>query len=288
MCACILPKGGEGASRLVSARLGKCRLTRLNAEAHLVDGTRVLVNGNRPDMIKLIIQPRGRSLFRQGGCDLTVGAQALVIYDPAYSYRLDNPMAVEVLMLQVPRETLPRSVVGRLKRPMAAPLATGGLQAVLLSMMQASVTEMDRLDAAGRDSLGRAMADLTRTIVTDRMFADPQADTPPLALLFDRIRDYVAENIQRSDLDAADIARRMGCSVRYVYRAFAAQGTTPADFIWERRLAIAAQALRCRPGRSGSIAEIAFEFGFSSSAHFSRLFRQRYDVTPSQWREAAE
>lgn len=282
------PEGRERESRLLSARLGRCRLTRLNAAAHLVDGSRVLMDGNRPDMIKLILQTRGLSQFHQANCDLTVGPKALVIYDPAYSYRLDNPMPVEVLMLQVPRETLPRAVAGRLRRPMAAPLVPGGLQTILLSMMQTTIAEMDRLDAAGRESLGRAMAELTRTIITDCASADPQAEAPPLAMLFDRIKDYVAENIQRSDLDAADIARRMGCSVRYVYRAFEAEGTTPADFIWERRLATAADALRHRPSRPGSIAEIAFEFGFASSAHFSRLFRQRYDATPSQWREAAE
>lgn len=281
-------EGRERESRLLSARLGRCRLTRLNAAAHLVDGSRVLMDGNRPDMIKLILQTRGLSQFHQANCDLTVGPKALVIYDPAYSYRLDNPMPVEVLMLQVPRETLPRAVAGRLRRPMAAPLVPGGLQTILLSMMQTTIAEMDRLDAAGRESLGRAMAELTRTIITDCASADPQAEAPPLAMLFDRIKDYVAENIQRSDLDAADIARRMGCSVRYVYRAFEAEGTTPADFIWERRLATAAEALRHRPSRPGSIAEIAFEFGFASSAHFSRLFRQRYDTTPSQWREAAE
>lgn len=242
-------EGRERASRIVSAKLGQCRLTRLNAEAHLVDGSRVLSDGNRPDMIKLIIQPHGRSVFHQGGCDLTVSSQALVIYDPAYSYQLENPMPVEVLMLQVPRETLPRVVVGRLRRPMAAPLAPGGLQTILLSMMQGAVVEMDRLDAAGRESLGRAMADLTRTIITDCSLADHPADAPPLALLFDRIKAYVADNIQRTDLDAADIARRMGCSVRYVYRAFEAQGLTPADFIWEQRL-------RRRPRRCAAVRSV--------------------------------
>ncbi|WP_411505144.1 helix-turn-helix domain-containing protein [Brucella anthropi] len=280
------PHGREGASRLVSAKFGQCRLTRLNAEAHRVDGTQVLTDGRRPDMVKLVIQPRGKSLFQQAGQNLTVGGQALVIYDPAYSYRLDNPMPVEVLMLQVPRGTLPPAIAGRLRRPMTVPLADGGLPNILFSMMQATILEMNHLDGAGRESLGRAMVDLTRTIVGDHMKADVQAQ--PLALLFDRIRDYVTENIRRSDLDAADIARRMGCSVRYVYRAFAAQGTTPADFIWEQRLAAAAEMLRNRPSRPGLIAETAFEFGFSSSAHFSRLFRQRYDHTPSQWREAAK
>ncbi|SCD25387.1 AraC family transcriptional regulator [Brucella inopinata] len=281
-------QGRESASRLVSAKFGQCRLTRLNAEAHLVDGTHVLTDGHRPDMVKLVIQPRGRSLFQQAGHNVTVGGQALVIYDPTYSYRLDNPMPVEVLMLQVPRGTLPPAIAGRLRQPMTVPLNCGGLPNILFSMMQTTALEMNHLDRAGRESLGRAMVDLTRTIVGDHMKADTRTNAQPLALLFDRISNYVTENIRRSDLDAADIARRMGCSVRYVYRAFAAQGTTPADFIWEQRLAAAAEMLRNSPLRPGLIAETAFEFGFSSSAHFSRLFRQRYDHTPSQWREAAK
>ena len=282
-------EGRETASRLVSARLGLCRLTRLEAEAHVVDGQNVLAGGNRPDMVKLIIQTRGWSQLCQGDRKLAVGPKALVIYDPAYSYRLDNPMPVEVLMLQLPRDLLPRAIAGRLRQPLAAPLVPGGLPRVLVSMMETAAGEMERLDAAGRESLGRAMAELMRTIMTEKGLAAGIGEPlPPLALLGDRIKDYVGQNVRRPDLDAADIACKMGCSVRYVYRAFEAEGTTPADYIWSRRLAVAAEALRTRTQRPGSIADIAFEFGFSSSAHFSRLFRQRYDRTPSQWRQAAE
>lgn len=282
-------EGREAASRLVSTRLGQCRLTRLEAEAHFVDGDNVLAGGNRPDMVKLIIQTRGLSQLCQGNQTLAVGPKTLVIYDPVYSYRLDNPAPVELLMLQLPRDLLPRTIAGRLRQPMAAPLMPGGLQRVLVSMMDAAANEMATLDEAARESLGRAMAELARTIMSEKGLAAGIGEPPPpLALLGDRIKDYVGRNMRRPDLDAADIARKMGCSVRYVYRAFEAEGTTPADYIWSRRLEIAAEALRTRAQRPGSIADIAFEFGFSSSAHFSRLFRQRYDRTPSQWRQAAE
>uniref|UniRef100_UPI003F21D7B3 helix-turn-helix domain-containing protein n=1 Tax=Rhizobium sp. F40D2 TaxID=3453141 RepID=UPI003F21D7B3 len=51
--------------------------------------------------------------------------------------------------------------------------------------------------------------------------------------------------------------------------------------------AAAAAKLREAGGHSGEISEIAFALGFSSSAHFSRAFRARYAVSPSQWRKAA-
>lgn len=82
------------------------------------------------------------------------------------------------------------------------------------------------------------------------------------------------------------IARRMGCSVRYVYRAFEVECLTPSDYIWDLRVQKAAEKLRDAGGYAGEISEIAFALGFSSSAHFSRAFRLRYGVSPSQWRKA--
>jgi AraC-like DNA-binding protein len=68
-----------------------------------------------------------------------------------------------------------------------------------------------------------------------------------------------------------------------VQKAFARRaGATPTGFITDMRLQRAAEMLTC--SGSTTVTEIAFEVGFSDSAFFSRCFRRRFGVSPTQWR----
>lgn len=276
--------GNEEKSTLVSAMLGNCRLTRLEADIHTVIGDRVVHGSSNPDAIKLIIQTHGRSSLLQSERTAAVGAEAVVIYDPSRPYVLSNRTPVRLLLLQLPRQALSPAAIARLKEPFVAPQAHAGMQRILLSLMDSTIREIAQLDDAARASVGQTMIELVRTMVG----GDPSGEAPgehSLGLLRRRAKDFIADNIARPDLDVGVIARRMGCSSRYIYRAFEAEGITPADYIWTLRLEEAAIRLRDARGYPGEISQIAFGLGFSSSAHFSRAFRSRYAHSPSQWRK---
>jgi AraC-like DNA-binding protein len=61
-------------------------------------------------------------------------------------------------------------------------------------------------------------------------------------------------------------------------------GETPARLIWNMRLKKAAALLTSSTRR---ITEIAFEVGYSNSNHFGRQFKQRYGMTPREYRTTA-
>ncbi|MBB5577272.1 MULTISPECIES: helix-turn-helix domain-containing protein [Rhizobium] len=275
----------EEKSRMTSAMLGACRLTRLEADRHVVFGERVMAGPDDPDAIKLLLQTEGSALLAQSGLHAPVSQNALVIYDPRRPYMLTNNTPVRQLLLQLPRHALPHAAVERLTRPFTAHAERDGMCRILLSLMDSTMHEIDHLDEARRSSVGQTMVDLVRTM----MAADLQPARPvvnPLDLLLQRIKDFIDIHLARPDLSVTMIARRMGCSVRYVYRAFEVECLTPSDYIWDLRLQRAAEQLRDAGGYAGEISGIAFALGFSSSAHFSRAFRHRYGVSPSQWRKA--
>lgn len=64
----------------------------------------------------------------------------------------------------------------------------------------------------------------------------------------------------------------------------AAFGTTPAQYIIDQRLRRARWLLSTS---AKPVAEIAFETGFSSHAHLSAAFRDRFHLTPSEFRGGA-
>lgn len=278
--------GSEDRSRLVSAMFGTCRVSRLQADAHTVVGDHATSGSSAPDAIKLIIQTRGHSVLAQGGCCAPVGAEAIVLYDPSRPYVLTNSTAVRLLLLQLPRDLFTPVTLDRLTRPFVAPKEHAGLQRVLLSLMDATIREADRLDEAARASVGQTMVELVRTLLTVDD-APERAGTHSLDLLRRRAKDFIGDNLDAFDLDVGMVARRMGCSVRYVYRAFEAEGTTPSDYIWAQRLEAAASRLRASVQGQGEVSRVAFALGFSSSAHFARAFRKRYGLSPSEWRQAS-
>ncbi|RUM06145.1 helix-turn-helix domain-containing protein [Rhizobium chutanense] len=275
----------EEKSRMVSAMLGACRLTRLQADRHIVFGEHATAGPDDPNAIKLLLQTEGVASLDQGGLHARVSANALVIYDPSRPYMLTNSTPVRQLLLQLPRHVLPHAAVDRLTMPFTAHAEHDGMCRILLSLMDSTMHEIDHLDTARRSSVGQTMIDLVRTMIgADLRQAKPVAN--PLDLLLQRIKDFIDGELARPDLSVSMIARRMGCSVRYIYRAFEVECLTPSDYIWDLRLQKAAARLRDASGYAGEISGIAFALGFSSSAHFSRAFRHRYGVSPSQWRKA--
>jgi transcriptional regulator GlxA family with amidase domain len=78
------------------------------------------------------------------------------------------------------------------------------------------------------------------------------------------------------------VAGALNCTKRYIHKAFSDSGETIASHIWGMRLE------RCREDLSASarrpITDIAFSWGFNSSSHFSRLFRERFGASPRGYR----
>jgi len=97
-----------------------------------------------------------------------------------------------------------------------------------------------------------------------------------------RVLGVVEAQLTDPALRTLSLAAACGASVRTIQNLFAGMGTTPSAYILERRLARAAERLSAAPGES--ITDVAFEIGFNDSAYFARAFRQRFGVSPREWR----
>ncbi|MCA8829529.1 substrate-binding domain-containing protein [Hymenobacter pini] len=92
----------------------------------------------------------------------------------------------------------------------------------------------------------------------------------------------VEANLSRSELSVEDVARSLGISRVQLYRKVkAVLGTGVTDFIQGIRLTKARQLLL---SDELTIAEVAYQLGFSSPSYFSTSFKARYQVSPSEFR----
>lgn len=101
---------------------------------------------------------------------------------------------------------------------------------------------------------------------------------PPAAV---RLAKELIEARYEEDLSLAELSRAAGLSPFHFIRVFEKQtGLTPHLHLINTRLAAAKQAL----DQDGRLADIAAQTGFSDQAHLTRLFKQRYGITPAAYR----
>ncbi|WP_201325260.1 helix-turn-helix domain-containing protein, partial [Burkholderia sp. E168m23] len=100
-------------------------------------------------------------------------------------------------------------------------------------------------------------------------------------------KQYIATHLGEPELAPQAVADAVGLSLRHLGRLFAAEGESITQHIWSERLSHAHRELTDARLRKTSIGEIAFRWGFSSQAHFSRAIRERYGASPMALRDAA-
>ena len=113
---------------------------------------------------------------------------------------------------------------------------------------------------------------------------EKQGNRPTLLRLALR---YIDTNYLDPKISPSTIAAKLNISQSYLYDIFAAQNISVSDEIWDRRISRAHKMLQEPSLSDKSISEIASACGFTSQAHFSRRFKDRYGISPMAFRKTA-
>ena len=110
----------------------------------------------------------------------------------------------------------------------------------------------------------------------------PELQSPDQRLL-QRILKVVNDNLSNPELSSELIAEKVGLSRVHLYRKLKElTNQTARNYIRNIRLAKAAELLT---QRKMSIAEVAYEVGFSSPNNFATAFKEMYGMTPTAYNE---
>jgi signal transduction histidine kinase/DNA-binding response OmpR family regulator len=100
--------------------------------------------------------------------------------------------------------------------------------------------------------------------------------------LVEKLRTFVVDHIDDSDLTVEQLAPELNYSTRQVYRKLKSlTGYTPAQFIKEVRLQHARQLLE--EDSDLRISELAKAVGFNTPSYFSSQFKERFGSSPSKY-----
>lgn len=109
---------------------------------------------------------------------------------------------------------------------------------------------------------------------------DLKALTPAEEHFLNRLMDVITGQWNEEGFNVSHLARQMALSKAQLYRkTISLTGRSPNEFIKEFRLK---KAMELVEEHSGNISELAYETGFGSPSYFSKCFKKRFGILPSQ------
>jgi AraC-like DNA-binding protein len=234
----------------------------------------------------VVVQLQGRAEIEQRGARFTIDPDSLAIIPGGLPYRLSFLETGRRLLLRVPLRVFHERVLGRQIRDFGALVFCGeGLVQITIDLLKSLVMQASALNETEQYTVAEVTLDLIAAVVhSEADFSRSQHGSSQVARM-SRILSYLEEHFADHDLTPAQVAEANAVSTRHLHNLFQHSGMTVTKWIWERRLKAAREDLLNPALSDQSITEIAYRRGFNDSAHFSRSFKARFQIAPSQLRK---
>nr|WP_225935512.1 transcriptional regulator FeaR [Pseudomonas muyukensis] len=234
----------------------------------------------------LVSQRMGYSRITQDGISIQLAPGELLLMDSVGPCEITPFGLIEHVSLSLSRE--------QVRKHLSGPGATFGKISSTNACGRMLHVLMDQLcregDASG-DAQGEALQSAFIALLApgfERSGDDPGALS---GLAGTNLRGYVQKVIDESlgqpGLTPANLAERLSISVRHLYRLFEEEGDSVCRYIQRSRLKRSADDLANPFLKRESITSIAYKWGFTDSAHFSRAFKKQFEQSPKDYRAMA-
>jgi len=264
------------------AKISDVKIAKLTASPHRILRTPIFVKRDNNDFLKVALQIKGISTFEQGNRKVVLAPHEWSIYDTKQPYRVSVPNGTETLLALVPRENVATQRIHLDHHLMRKFSGKMGMAKLALQFMVSAFDEIPGIAPGAEWEIAGAISSLIRLTMLDA--SEDQMEVSLPQVWRDRIKAYIVSHLRDPELSIDQIAAALNCTKRYVHKVFQCEGTSVSESILRMRL------VRCRedlgnPARSrSSITEIAYSWGFNNPAHFSKAFRDEFQVSPSSFR----
>ena len=161
------------------------------------------------------------------------------------------------------------------------------IRELIMQYSALSANAAESLDAVGQHAMAGHMIDLIALLLrTGQDETRLATERGYFAARLQSVQHHVLDRLGDSGLTVGSIAQSCGLSSKQVQRLFERAGMTFTEFVLEQRLQLARRMLASPGNRREKIGTIAYVAGFGDLSYFNRAFRARFDMTPSEWRNA--
>jgi AraC-like DNA-binding protein len=233
------------------------------------------------------LQKEGEVEVSQGGRTSKISVGQMFMIDPNKAFHIRTG-EIQTHSVYLPPAMLRALMPGIDDMTAMAIDATKGVGAMFGHMLDQLFELAPTLDEPTADRIAEALPHMLSTALMSLGQSDEVSPNRLIAMHKLRIDQYIQANLADPSLDAESIAKGVGLSTRYVYELTASETETLMKRVWRLRLEQCKTDFSNAQLRNRSIGEIAYRWGFSDVAHFSRSFRDRYACSPREWRKLSQ
>jgi AraC-like DNA-binding protein len=236
--------------------------------------------------LEITIELEGTAYFSHAGRKLVLPPGQWTVFDTAKPFGILAPEGSQSLILTLPREKLLGSGCN-LDEVILRPFSRAyGIGRVVCDFVSTVVSELPQLGSRSEPDLANAVCHLLRLSIVESLGG--REERSHREFLRERIKTYIVSDLRNPELSIDQIAGALHCTKRYLHKVFESEGVSLSDYIWQSRLDRCRNELLDAKHNARSVTDIAFSWGFSSSAHFSTAFKQRFGVPPSHCRTSTQ
>lgn len=256
--------------------VSKLTLCQIEASQHRLAYTASRAKPGDHPFVKIHFQTYGISHFEQGGRRIELMPGDCLAYDVSCPHTIISPTLTRHEVVIVPKVLLQERGFRLAKMSACKLSARTGTGRIAYNFVHAAFDEATKLSPNNAIGVADSLIDLLLLPLRepDMMFnrGGPEA-------MYIRAQFFIREHLRDPDLSIDQISVALNCTKRYLHMLFSDRGTTISDYIQHARLQNCRQELETQAGKT--ITDVAFSWGFSSSSHFSRVFRKYFGVVPS-------
>lgn len=271
--------------RLRSRQLADASLIELTATPQTIERAPGLITQTDKPYFIVSMQLSGTGMMMQDGREAVLGPGDMAIFDTNRAYTRTYDTDFRSLVFRLPQSflDLPSESISQLTATRFA--GDSGPSSLVAPFLGGLANNMDRLSGVTGLRFVRNAADLVATMLHSELGSRiTSAPTGNRAILLRDIDLFIEGNLADPHLDPQSVASAHYISLRTLHGLFHDRGVSVSSWIRTRRLDLCQRDLLDPILSHLPVASIAARHGLTDPAHFSRLFKRTYGVSPTDYR----
>jgi AraC-like DNA-binding protein len=250
-----------------------------------VDRSQQHIRRSESDDLKLVVPTSGQIVVRQDRREVKVATGGFYVCDPVRPYQEEILEDLHFVWLMLPRAAVISKVPALEKLTATEFRCEQGPFAKLFRdyVLNFSSVWCD-MDGVGATQASIVAQDLFTMALWERLRVAKTHSSEHRSAQFYRAKAILDARLADPELDMAQVASLIGVSTRYLRSLFSEIGLSFRSYIHNQRLERCSNALSDPRFNTKTITEIAFMNGFDNPAYFSRSFREKFGVSPRDFR----
>jgi AraC-like DNA-binding protein len=270
-----------------ASMLGDIECNRVATKPVNVYRTRRHIARAQGEFLHVAFVTEGSDGIVQDGRETLLEAGDFAFYDTTRPFEVRSD-AVAMTIFQVPRD-LVCARVGAVEMFTATKFTSRRPLDQLAFQFWNGVSRMsEHVAEPFRIRLHDQALDLLAMTIAERQENLPVSPSTHRSVMLYRLKAHIQNRLRDSRLSLPQVAAEFGVSARYINDLLADEQMSFTRYVLSQRLERCQQDLSSKALTRRQIGEIAFSWGFNDLSHFTRRFKERYGLSPREYRQGSQ